>query len=867
MDSRPEEPVYPTDVVDNPLPPSVPYASVPLLVGDEYTVPLSCAINPTKDFIACGTETGVLLIYRTFSMQLVRALKVDESAVYTLIWAPDSQSIIVVTIDSIVWVSLARDTSVTKVVGGESIFIPGTAVKGGSNEYLSMSRGAKAESVEEAQGDIIEAWRLESQDLSVLSHSISTWLIEIDPVSLHYTKFGSKDFCYRSCFRVIGVELLIIVALNYYEAVGLKSITFLANRCGDPSPATDSWTTVEEVDYTDTLASALNMTSIPPTSDVLAITGHVFVVSTGLKYVIFRRNTLFTPYTFVGKIEYTPQMLIQELRYIGDVAERRFEAHKQTLHTNEEPTIAITFSLAKQLNNNPNSDSDNIRADTYEALRAIAAIPKQGEGNKVYIAKFRSFHHFFLFIYAYHASLYKANITDGGSRFYQALTDLNFQSLFSCAATAAREGDTFEKLIGTLSFTFSADICDFSAILCDELIASFTLMEVSNICKDSIELPRIDIYMTSIFNLADIFKALGNDVMKYAPDLHLLYPNPSLAALLLNYRTISFKTSIDKQWLYLANARQILTLSVTHNVCEVHEYGENFLISDLVFDMRPLSSIQVELGYAPYELVMASVGYSPPYTLENSRLLSSNYNKTAVKQANVIYADFASLSHINDKIANKNNIRKSKLTILGRQRKKIAGRKRNVLSSIDTSSKNRDFKSKKTSRRKLQACSEVSTVNTLTNEELSTTILDSNLTTNQNEHETGPQEGSLTVTASDISALQRILLQVEPQVIFWACREVQDFNSCFPGFETVSTNVLYIEREDELDIDQSHLYPQTALPRAIDVDYRKLQCPTKIVQDDDLNILSWEDSIPSHHYLLSYTDVHKLPIKLTMTIM
>lgn len=875
MVGRPEEPAHPTDVVDNPIPPSVPYATVPLLVGEEYVAPLSCAINPAKDLIACGTETGVLLIYRSFSMQLVRSLKVDESAIYKLIWAPDSQSIIVITMGSILWVSLARDTSITKVVNGGSVYIPGQATKGGSNEYLDAQRDAKVNQADEAQGDIIEAWNLEDQELSLLSYSISTWLIEIDPTLLYSIKFGSKDFCYRSCFRVIGVELLTTVALNYYEAVGLKSITFLAHRRNGSLSGTHSWATVEEIDYTSALATAFGMTHIPPTSDILAITGYVFVVSTGLKYVIFRRNTLFSPYSCVGAINYTPQMLIQGIGYTGTTAERRFEAHKQTLYTNEEPTIAITIVPARQEISNTNNSvnlSLNTRADAYEVLRALTSVPRRGEGNRSYIAKFRSFHHFFLFIYAYHASLCRANITHGGSRFYQALTDLNFQSLFNYAATAAREGDAFEKLISMLSFTFSANMCDFSAILCDDLIASFTLAEIGDDSKDTTEMARIDMYMTGVFNLADIFKALGNEVMKCAPDLHMLYPNPNLAELLLNYRTISFRTSVDKQWLYVANPRFILTLSICNNVCEIYEYGENFLISDLVFDVRPLSSIQVEFGYAPYELVMASVGYSPPYTSENIQLLSSNNSKATIKQTNVLYANLAFLFQSNNP-TNKNTIRRSKLTSLERRRRRIIGRKRNT-SDPTTLSESRAFKGKKIGRRKQRTSSEPSTVGTLTSEEPSTITINSNSAINQNEvgpelepePEPGSQVGNLTITAPDINTLQRLLLHVEPQLIFWACREVQDFNSCFPGFETVSTNVLYIEREDELDIDQSTLYPSTALPRAVDVDYRELQYPTKTVQDDNLDILSWEDSVPTYHYLLSYADIHKLPIKLIIAI-
>ena len=865
MDSRPEEPTNPTKVVDNPLPPSVPYASVPLLVGEEYAAPLSCAINSAKDLIACGTETGVLLIYRSFSMQLVRSLKVDESAIYKLIWAPDSQSILAITMGSILWVSLARDTSVTRVVGGEPAYIPGQATKGGSNEYLNVQRNDRSSAVAEPRGDIIEMWSLEDQELSLLSYSISTWLIEVDPSSLHHVKFGSKDFHYRSCFRVIGVELLITVALNYYEATGLKSISFFANRCSGTSSDMHSWAVANEVDYTSVLASAFETTSIPVISDVLAITGHVFVVSTGLKYVIFRRATLFTPYSFAGKIEYTPQMLIKGIGYTGAVVERRFEAHKQTLYTSEEPTIAVTFVTARQKSAMTSATSidtnisGNTSVDAYEVLRALTSMHRQGEGNSSYFTEFRSFHHFFLFIYAYHASLCRASITCGHSRFYQALTDLTFPSVFSLAATAAREGNAFTKLIGITSFTFSADICDFSSVICDELIASFTLAEIRDNCKDTDEVTKIDVYMTGVFNLADIFRALGDEVIKQAPDLCLLYPNPSLAELLLNYRIISFKTSIDKQWLYVANPRFILTLSTRHNVCEIYEYGENFLISDLVFDMRPLPAVQVEFGYAPYELVMASVGYSPPYTSENTRLLSAGHSKAAIKQANVLYADLASLSRAN-RITDKNSSRRLRLTPRERPRKKIDRRKRDMSGSVSVSSEGKVFKGNRTARRKSQGSPESGTVGHLATDELSSMTASS--TVNPDELEV--QEENLAITTSDIDSLQRLLLQVEPQLVFWACREVQDFNSCFPGFETVSTNVLYIEREDELDIDPSSLYPPTALPRAVDVDYRELQYPTRTVKDDELDILSWEDSVPIYHYLRSYTEVHELPIKLIM---
>lgn len=871
MDSRPEEPADPTEVVDNPLPPSVPYASVPLLVGEEYAAPLSCAINPAKDLIACGTETGVLLIYHSFSMQLVRSLKVDENAIYKLIWAPDSQSILAITMGSILWVSLARDTSITRMVSGDSIYVPGQAAKGGSNEYLTTQGAGREDALREPQGDIIEAWSLEDQELSLLSYSISAWLIEVDPSALHYTKFGAENFRYRSCFRVIGVELLITVALNYYEATGLKSIIFLANKCNDPSSDMHSWAAINEVDYTAALADAFGVTSIPATSDVLAITGHVFVVSTGLKYVIFRRNTLFTPYNLAGKVDYASQLLIQGIGYTGSVNERRFEAHKQTLHTNEEPTIAVTFVTTKQTmavtNFSTGIDTKNTgvsrgtSADAYEVLRALMSIPRQGEGNQSYVAEFRSFHHFFLFIYAYHASLCRASITYGRSRFYQALTDLTFQSLFTSAANAAREGDAFTKLMTILSFTFSADICDFSSVIYDELIASFTLVEVSDGCKSTEKTATIDMYMTGVFNLADIFKALGDDVLKQAPDLCLLYPNPSLAELLLNYRITSFKTSIDKQWLYVANPRFILTLSTKHNVCEIYEYGENFLISDLVFDMRPFPAIHVEFGYAPYELVMASVGYSPPYTPENIRLLSANCSKTTIKQTNVLYANLASLSQAS-RVTSRNASRRLKLVPQRKSRRRIDKRKRDAPSPISTLSENRGFRGKKVNQQRTQANPESSATGPLTSDDLSSITTSSMV----NPNEAGAQEENLAITTSDIDSLQRLLLQVEPQLVFWACREVQDFNSCFPGFETVSTNVLYIEREDELDIDQSDLYPPNALPRAVDVDYRELQYPTKTVQDDELDILSLEDSIPAYHYLRSYAEVHELPIKLTIEI-
>lgn len=226
----------------------------------------------------------------------------------------------------------------------------------------------------------------------------------------------------------------------------------------------------------------------------------------------------------------------------------------------------------------------------------------------------------------------------------------------------------------------------------------------------------------------------------------------------------------------------------------------------------------------------------------------------------MLYANLASLSQAS-RVTSRNASRRLRLVPQRKSRRRIDKRKRDAPSPISTLSENRGFRGKKVNQQRTQANPESSATGPLTSDDLSSITTSSMV----NPNEAGAQEENLAITTSDIDSLQRLLLQVEPQLVFWACREVQDFNSCFPGFETVSTNVLYIEREDELDIDQSDLYPRLRYPGLLTW-ITELQYPTKTVQDDELDILSLEDSIPAYHYLRSYAEVHELPIKLTIEI-
>lgn len=55
------------------------------------------------------------------------------------------------------------------------------------------------------------------------------------------------------------------------------------------------------------------------------------------------------------------------------------------------------------------------------------------------------------------------------------------------------------------------------------------------------------------------------------------------------------------------------------------------------------------------------------------------------------------------------------------------------------------------------------------------------------------------------------------QVVFWATQPIEDFSAQCPGFTTIASNVLYIEREDEYDLDpDTRLYDPSFPPRAID---------------------------------------------------
>ncbi|TNJ26874.1 Encystation-specific secretory granule protein-1 [Giardia muris] len=806
----------------SPLPPSIPYASSVIDYDDVYSNPLTCSLNATGEYIACGTETGLLAVYHAFSMQLLHLVRVCTEAIYRLYWAPDSQSIVVITMVSVHWISLGdekqKETQPIKhETDGVSFSIdsePKTTSK--EETWKLLPTPLKADSVLGEwilKNDVAGVAKEEEEhELSLLTYSPLSWYTVLDLSTLDERKFFN-GFDYQNTMRIVGFELVLVLATSFYSSKHICTLTFvlpgeshgysLPNLIETlPSHSIQHKNVLNFICHDSLVFQALNISVLPPMADVIGLAGNIIVISFGTVFLLLSRppassssaTTTSQQFKLAGIHPLTLSQLEELLKTeVKDINPRRLNTNRQTLCSPQASSICC------------------------EVI-----------GQEIRIS-FSSPLDLFSFVYSYHAGVahYSFPLSiqhlDALSPF-KTLSDLTLETLLDefgsrlepCSFTALITDSILITFSVAFSAADSAPLASFEAlkrartdIACSDLLTNMTAEHVEFL-SSSMEKGTLTLSPQSFSSLALVLDGVATDLS--SSPLYNYANVHQLVHATHEYRILSLSTNPDGSWLYLSTPTCFLTLCPLEGCCEVYEYSNAFLHVDAHFGWRLSNVASFEYGHPAVEILVATVGIYPVCDDFPYRLTPIPAHEGLKQQTSGI--DLPDMSSEMAAATEKKRRR-------GRPRKSTLSKQKAVADARNT------FE-------------------------------------DSNDQVIEPFDPDMEVP-HDLSPER---LHFQPQVLLWAEQTIQDFSSCFPGFETVCTNVLHIEREDELDeAPDTLLYADEVRPRAVDVDYAKILHPPVLDLNLDLDRELLDAPQPqkgrlsSHHFLSAYLRLHTLPLR------